>query len=495
MGEFIIAVLIVSVLWVMWDVVKLGLGERQKEERADVISAAPGKERLERYAESFSHLADTFVKMSGKKEHLTEADIKELFHEVRDRVCLSCPQCEQCWHSDYSTTYRKAYGILGAIEEEGEVINEGRKEAILEFCVQGNRFLEMTTEGFQRAKLNLMWSNRLLENRGAVAEQLMETSRIMQKAANTIYDVHKVDAGLYQQLELKLKIHGITVREMWCIDTDKDRKELFLTLRTRRKGRCVSTKEIGNLISDICGQKMIPDEDSRTIVNKEYSTVLFVAEPAYYILNGVAKVTKDGELVSGDNFTLFRKENGQMIMSLSDGMGSGLGACRESETVIELLEQFLHAGFGKESAVRMIHSAMMLQNSGTFSTVDLCVVDLYNGECELLKIGASTTFLRKQDWVETITSTSMPMGIMQDIDYECSKKQLQHGDFIIMVSDGVLDALPAKNAEEILKELILQQATQNAKEMAKAILERVLLYQHFQATDDMTVLVGGVWKS
>jgi len=495
MGEFIIAVLIVSVLWVMWDVVKLSLGERQKEEKAAVIAATPGKERLERYSESFSHLADAFLEMSGKKEHLSDRDIKELFHEVRNRVCAGCPQCEYCWETHYSITFRKAYGILGVIEEEGEEINEGRKEAVLEFCMQGERFLEVMMEGFRRAKINLMWSNKLLENRGAVAEQLKETSRIMQKAANSIYDIHKIDAGLYQQIEIKMKMHGIVVRDIWGIDTEHERQELFVTMRTRRKGRCVSTKEIGNWISDICGQKMMPDEDSRVIINKEYSTVLFVAEPVYYILNGVAKVTKEGELVSGDNFALFRKENGQMIMSLSDGMGSGIGACRESEAVIELLEQFLHAGFGKESAVRMIHSAMMLQNSGIFSTVDLCVVDLYNGECELLKIGASTTFLRRQNWVETITSTSLPMGILQDIDYECSKKQLQHGDFIVMVSDGVLDALPARNAEEILKELILQQATENAKEMAKAILERVLLYQHYQATDDMTVLVGGVWKS
>lgn len=495
MGEFIIAVLIVSVLWVMWDVVKLGLGERQKEEKAAVISAAPGKERLERYADSFSNLADSFLQMSARRDHLSERDIKEMIHDVRGRVCRDCSQCELCWKMNYNNTYRRAYSILNVIEEDGTSMNEGRKEAVLEFCIQGDRFLEMVTEGFQRAKLNLMWSNRLLENRGAAAQQLRETARIMQKAANSIYDVNRVDAGLYHQIELKLKVHGVLVREMWSVETDNNRQEFFLTMRTRRKGRCISTKEIGSLISDICRQKMIPDEDSRSIINKEFSTVLFVAEPAYYILNGVAKVTKEGELVSGDNFTLFRKENGQMIMSLSDGMGSGLGACRESEAVIELLEQFLHAGFSKESAVRMIHSAMMLQNNGTFSTVDLCVVDLYNGECELLKIGASTTFFRRQDWVETVASTSLPMGIVGDIDYECTKKQLQPGDFVIMVSDGVLDALPSRNAEEIIKDLILEQATLNAQEMAKAILERVLLYQHYQANDDMTVLVGGVWKS
>ena len=212
--------------------------------------------------------------------------------------------------------------------------------------------------------------------------------------------------------------------------------------------------------------------------------------------NGVAKVTKEGELVSGDNFAMFRRENGQMIMSLSDGMGSGTCACRESETVIELLEQFLHAGFSKETAVHMIHSTMLLQNHNQmFSTVDLSMVDLYTGECELLKVGASTTFFKKKNWVEALSSTSLPIGFMGKLDYESAKKKLEPGDFIIMVSDGVLDALPHGEAEEIIKDIILQQETKNAQEMARDILTRALLYQECRAKDDMTVLVGGMWRN
>ena len=41
-------------------------------------------------------------------------------------------------------------------------------------------------------------------------------------------------------------------------------------------------------------------------------------------------------------------------------MGSGIAAYRESELVIDLLEQFLEAGFSKETAVRMINSALLV---------------------------------------------------------------------------------------------------------------------------------------
>lgn len=494
MGEFVIAVLIVSLLWVMWDAIKLALKEKGREETAAALAAEPGRERLESFADSFLRLADTFSHLPCKKERLNEGDIQGVFREVKDRVCQSCEQREVCWQERYQITYRKAYGMLSAVEEEGEDLNPGRKAAFLEYCAQGEQFLDVLEEGFRMAKLNLLWSNRMMENRRAVAEQLYGTAEIFKKAASAIYDIKQLDEGLYRQLEVRLGMHGILLKEAWGLGGEKKGRQVFLTVRARRNGRCIPTKEVGALISEIYRQPMIPDQESCSIVNKEYSTILFVEQPQYYMLNGVARMTKDGELVSGDNFTLFRRENGQMIMSLSDGMGSGVGACQESETVIELLEQFLYAGFGKETAVRMIHSVMTLQNSGTFSTVDLCVTDLYSGVCEVLKIGASTTFFKHQGWVEAVASTSLPMGILQNIDYDDTKKQLQSGDFIIMVSDGILDALPSRHAEEIIKDFLLEQETDNARELAEGLLAEVLQYRQCRAFDDMTVLVGGLWS-
>ena len=53
-----------------------------------------------------------------------------------------------------------------------------------------------------------------------------------------------------------------------------------------------------------------------------------------------------------------------------------------------------------------------------YSTVDMTVFDLYTGECEIIKAGASSTFIKKQDSVEHLSSTSLPIGVMNRIEID-----------------------------------------------------------------------------
>ena len=176
-------------------------------------------------------------------------------------------------------------------------------------------------------------------------------------------------------------------------------------------------------------------------------------------------------------------------------MGSGAEACQESEKVIELLEQFLDAGFPQETAVRMINSCMLLQNrQQMFSTIDLCMVDLYSAKCDIIKSGAVSTFIRRENEIEVIGANAFPAGVMQQSDYESMHRQLGSGSTIIMMTDGVLEALPEENREQLMVELIGRTATRNAKEYARRLMEKVYLMQKLQARDDMTILVGNIWE-
>lgn len=97
--------------------------------------------------------------------------------------------------------------------------------------------------------------------------------------------------------------------------------------------------------------------------------------------------------------------------------------------------------------------------------------------------------------VEAISSTSLALGLVQQADFQTAAKKLYEGDFLIMVTDGVLDALPCECAEETMKEIILETHANAAQELGRGILERVLTYSEYKAEDDMTILTAGLWRN
>lgn len=165
----------------------------------------------------------------------------------------------------------------------------------------------------------------------------------------------------------------------------------------------------------------------------------------------------------------------------------------QSELVLDLLEQFLEAGFSKETAIRMINSSLVLQpDTRIFSTMDLAAIDLYTGVCEFLKIGSAASFLKKEHGVECIHGYSLPAGVSGQLSLDPFRIRMYDGNLLFMVTDGVLGALPVGEEEQILKDLIGNLPAGTPAEMAERLLEKVEAYGG--GTDDMTVLVVGIWK-
>ncbi len=342
-------------------------------------------------------------------------------------------------------------------------------------------------------KVHAAWSARMDEQRVAVATQLTEISEIMEGAIRRAYDT-KEDSSLERQLKRLLYKRGILLKKVYVYDNEDQRKEVYLTIRTRKK-RCISNKDAAECLSEALGSPMMPSHEARAFVRNEYTSTCFVEKTNFEVVYGVERCVGDYQQISGDSFSFLQKEEGQFLASLSDGMGTGLNAYQESEKVVDLLEQFLEAGFSKETAVKMINSALVLRDQGkTFSTIDISSIDLYSGVCEFLKIGAATSFIKRGNWVEAITSTSLPAGVFQQTDYEKTCRKLYDGDMIIMVTDGVLDVLPVEHQEKLMKDIILEHQTNNPKELADYILSRVRQYKSGRFLDDMTVLVIGIWK-
>ncbi len=212
----------------------------------------------------------------------------------------------------------------------------------------------------------------------------------------------------------------------------------------------------------------------------------------YKLTIGVSKTSKNNNEVNGDNNIILKLDNGKYIIGLSDGMGSGQEADKNSKLVITMLEKFLKSGFNKDTAIKLINSVLLLKSDkDSFATMDISVVDTKTGNVEFVKVGACPTFIKKKDRVEFINSISLPVGIIDNIDIDLCDKKLEDGDLLIMVTDGIIDSNKELN-EYWIKELLENTDIDNPQRLADVIIQESVDNTYGIAKDDMTVVVSKI---
>lgn len=364
---------------------------------------------------------------------------------------------------------------------------------------------EESLDDQERIKTNdrrdYLWQRKLQENQGLMAEHLKEMAHIMAEVAKTTYTYRPMGERRYRQMAKLLKESGIQLKNFMELEDEDGHVEISLTMKTAsekyiRLGESahISVEDVADFISVAMNIRLRAAKNAPQYITPEWNTYYFLEEPKLYLLTGTAKAVKEAEKVSGDNYSFYEKDDGRMIVILSDGMGSGEKACRDSQRVIELTERLLESGFRKEAAIQMINGA--LASSGqeeNLSTLDICDMNLYTGECEFIKVGAACTYIKRGRLVDRLSSQNFPLGVFGQLEPEVMYRTLQNGDYVIMLSDGVLDALSQGIGEEILPEIIGKTDYSNPNEIANQILTFCLAQSKGQIRDDMTVLVTGVW--
>lgn len=450
--------------------------------------------QMDKLADSLGHLSSTFLKLTDYKRTFTKEENEDMFRHVTEKVCEDCENREVCLGEQRLQTYQMMYKILCTAQEYGAELNVELKRDLQRQCIKAPRFLRETLETFENAKQKLVWNNKLVENREGYASQL-------EKFAKTLkFTTRELDAGIFQDehLEKKIKTYlrksGIRMLSSVFYITPQGKYEIHLTIKAS-KGHVIPVKELAAEVGNLVGRTMMPEQGERPIVGDEYCTVTCIEGARYHTLQGIAKIGKDCDKISGDTFLLTDLPGGRKGAALSDGMGSGEEAFQESTMVVELLEELLNAGFPVKTAVQLMNTALVIgREEVRFSTIDVCLFDLYSGSCEFVKAGAATTYIKREEVIEKIHSVTLPIGVIQDIEIDTETRELKSGDFVIMVTDGVLDALPSGEQDRLMNGFLRSADMQNPKEMAHYILEEVLEYSDETPVDDMTVLVIGIWK-
>ncbi len=351
-------------------------------------------------------------------------------------------------------------------------------------------------DGHHYHRWYLLEAQRTLESRQVMGDNFHVVARIMKHIAEEMTACRPVEEKRKRLLTHSLRAEGIAMENLYYLEKEDagGSRAIGMTMRTDKKGG-IPADEVAKMLSALLRRPVRLSATSPCLVEQDSRSFEFVEEAAYVALTGYARAVKEDETVSGDHYAVVESEKGRMILLLSDGTGSGEEAGKSSGRVLDLMEKMLEAGYDTKSAVHLINAAFFaMGEESSHPTLDVCELNLYQGSCGICKVGGAATFLKRGEAVEQLAKESLPLGIFRTVETEWMHRKLQSGDSLIMVTDGVLDAIGGQQGGGVLLEAIRGLSESNPAGIAEKLLQTALCANGGHIRDDMTILAACVWE-
>ena len=456
------------------------------------------EQRLLEISASFKNMGKTLDMEGEKRQSLGLKEISGLIDDTVSKACCKCPYKDNCWGKNFYKTYQMSFKILEDYEKGRDMnIKNPEYEG---FCKYIEHFSNWLSRQYDIYKLNLNWQNQMIESRRLMSQQILGLSEVIDDLAYEIKQKELIKNELSEKITNQFAKKNIEVINVIVLENSHGKFGVSLE-RKACSSKLSCFKEAAGIISKSVGRKMIINakicrKNTKRLSNCRLS---FTEKPRFHIVSGAAYAKKDGSVYSGDCHSVMEIRGNQIILALSDGMGSGKKAKAESEAAMGLLEDFLEAGFSRELSLRLINSALVLKDgSEHFSTMDICAIDLHSGLAEFVKIGAASTFIKRGQSVAQIVSQSLPLGILSEIDAEVCKKKIKNGDIIIMVTDGVCDSGSEGQSSDLERNWVIgaleEFDSKDPDHIADYLIALAKRRGDGQVKDDMTVLCARVWE-
>ena len=197
----------------------------------------------------------------------------------------------------------------------------------------------------------------------------------------------------------------------------------------------------------------------------------FVLESAYFPARGVG----------GDFFQALPLKDDSMLIVVGDVSGKGLQAAMNASTLVGALRNEL----AHDPAIVLAHLNQVMHGASSSTTSNsvagfatcLCARIYPTGKMSIANAGHLSPY---RDGRELELAASLPLGILPHLEFEQTTFQLNPGDRLTFISDGVVEAANPKG------ELFGFERTQQvANEPARYIAQTA---QRFGQTDDITVV-------
>ncbi len=459
---------------------------------AQTVPVPEIKEKLTNIADMFQDLAGAFGAVTTEsKEKVQDEELKRALAIIGEQVCGPCARRSECWEKEFFRTYQAVLDML--TQGEHTKLTTGNMPQILkDSCIKQSELVDTVMLIVERNRSLTFWRKKLADHRSMVVEQIRAAGTIINNLAEEIAKEPRSDRELAHRLKEKAALVECPLE---CIRVTGEEGARRIEAR---KQPCNGTRECFNSILPLaaaltCEKMTLHAECGSKVRNKKCKLTMEVAG-RFKVLTGKASAAKESQGVCGDTCAVIPLHRGKLALMLSDGMGSGSRAAGESNRAVKFLERLLVAGFEVNAAVKTVNSLLLLRTPGeSFATVDMAIIDTYSGETEFLKIGAAPSYVKRVREVATVKSSSLPIGIIQQIEIEPVKAAVVAGDIIVMVSDGVADASQrGADKENWLANYLRRIDGVQPHEIAGKILAKAIELSGGTTRDDMTVLVAKV---
>ncbi|MFH9429349.1 PP2C family protein-serine/threonine phosphatase [Streptomyces sp. NPDC017615] len=202
--------------------------------------------------------------------------------------------------------------------------------------------------------------------------------------------------------------------------------------------------------------------------------------------------------IHGDNYD-WSSTADHLTLYVSNGMGEGIDAALLTNLAVNALRNARRAGIPLADQAALADQAVYAQYRGQrYLSVLMLDFDFATGHARVVDAGCPQLRRLRDGAVERIDfEAQLPLGMFEETDYVTQELQVEPGDRLVFVSDGVYAVASAKGEEygdAALTRAIQATRLLPASEVPGAILRELADHRGTPAPDDDALVVCLDWR-
>ena len=196
--------------------------------------------------------------------------------------------------------------------------------------------------------------------------------------------------------------------------------------------------------------------------------------------------------VGGDNFD-YAVDGERLTVSVTDAMGHGLEAALLSTLTVAAMRNCRRAGEGIVDQVTVANQVLCEQFGGdTFATVVVMSIALDSGRGYAVNAGHPQPWRYRRGSGERLAlDPDLPIGLFPDSRYHAHPIEIDPGDRLVLLSDGVLEAGPSAGESfgaGRFADYFDAKRAMPPREFVRRLIQRVVDHRDDALRDDATLL-------